>query len=57
MGAGRIHLVEPVTTQELTVELVGDGARLSVVEAFSTGVRRMPQVPEGYLAPTDRPDS
>jgi len=57
VGAGRIHLVEPVTTQELTVELVGDGARLSSVEAFATGVRRLPQVPEGYAAPTDYPDS
>lgn len=56
MGAGRIHLTEPVTAAELTVEVVGDGAVLESVEVFETGVRELPQVPEGYRAPTDRPD-
>ncbi|WP_327659360.1 MULTISPECIES: alpha-L-fucosidase [unclassified Streptomyces] len=56
VGAGRIHLTEPVTAAELTVEVVGDGAVLESVEVFETGVRELPQVPEGYRAPTDRPD-
>jgi alpha-L-fucosidase len=57
VGAGRIHLVDPVTTDELTVELIGDGARLATVEAFRTGVRELPEVPAGYVAPTDYPES
>ncbi|MFE6970640.1 alpha-L-fucosidase [Isoptericola sp. NPDC057653] len=56
VGAGRIHLVEPVTVDGLTVELAGDGARLTGVEAFRTGVTSVPEVPAGYLAPTDYPE-
>ncbi|MGP3776411.1 alpha-L-fucosidase [Streptomyces sp. SDT5-1] len=57
VGAGRIHLTEPVTASALTVEIEGEGATLESVEVFETGVRELPRVPDGYRAPTDRPDA
>jgi alpha-L-fucosidase len=57
VGAGRLHLVPPRTVTELTVELTGDGARLASVEAFHTGATVLPEVPAGYVAPTEYPDS
>lgn len=57
VGAGRIHLVAPVTTREVVVETIGADAVLERVEVFDTGVREAPRVPDGYVAPTDYPES
>ncbi|MGY0489946.1 alpha-L-fucosidase [Streptomyces sp. WG-D5] len=57
VGAGRVHLTAPVTASELTIEVEGAEAELESVEVFETGVRELPRIPDGYRAPTDRPDA
>jgi alpha-L-fucosidase len=57
VGATRIHLVGPQQSSRLEVELTGEAPRLGALRAHRTGVRRLEQVPDGYLAPTERPEN
>jgi alpha-L-fucosidase len=57
VGATRIHLVGPQRSRRLEIELTGADPRLLTVRVHRTGVAHVEQVPEGYVAPTDAPDS
>lgn len=56
IGAGRLHVVGPAVGGTLEVELTGTEPRLEVVLLTEVGEVTVPQVPEGYLAPTDYPE-
>jgi alpha-L-fucosidase len=57
IGAGRIHPVSQVEANQVTIELVGEGARLSSVTVHTGGASSpTPTIPAGYEAPTDTPD-
>ncbi|MVA74885.1 alpha-L-fucosidase [Auraticoccus sp. F435] len=56
IGHRRLVPVPRSRLEELVVELDGPGAVLAGVALHDTGVTRRPQIPEGYTAPTERPD-
>ncbi|GAA1878667.1 alpha-L-fucosidase [Lapillicoccus jejuensis] len=56
VGAQRVLVTQPLTTDRLEVELHGRGAGLVGATAWDTGGAQVPGLPEGYRAPTDYPE-
>ncbi len=54
VGAQRLVVLDPVRVDRLRVVL--DGGRLTGVTAWHTGSSVIPDLPEGYRAPTDYPE-
>ncbi|MFW0775747.1 alpha-L-fucosidase [Paenarthrobacter nitroguajacolicus] len=57
VGSRRIHQVPVTTALKLRVELSGDGGRLASAWVYGGALDAgVPEIPEGYEAPTDAPD-
>jgi len=61
VGVRRLHVLEPLTVRELVVTVRDTDGRplpsaLAAVTAFRTGHCELPQVPDGYRAPTAVPE-
>ena len=56
IGAQRLVVLDPVAPHRLEVALTGEGAALAGATTWDTGGARVPDLPEGYLAPTTPPE-
>lgn len=56
VGATRVHLVPRTAARVLEVEVDDPDAALAAAEVHLTGRDRLPEVPAGYVAPTDYPE-